>query len=180
MPPFFVITGGPGSGKTSLIGALRREGFATMPEAGRAIIQDQLEIGGSALPWADRSAFAEAMLGWELRSWREAQAMSGPVVFDRGIPDVIGYLKLCGLPVHEPTRRAAEIRRYRPLVFLAPFWPEIFAQDAERKQSLEEAEATGRVMAEVYASLGYELAPLPLASVAERAAFVRERIAAAL
>lgn len=32
-----------------------------MPEAGRAIIQDQLAIGGRALPWADLSAFAELM-----------------------------------------------------------------------------------------------------------------------
>jgi len=34
----FVITGGPGSGKTSLIDALSRRGFPSMPEAGRAII----------------------------------------------------------------------------------------------------------------------------------------------
>lgn len=38
-----------------------------MPEAGRAIIQDQVAIGGAALPWADRLAFSELMLGWELR-----------------------------------------------------------------------------------------------------------------
>ena len=70
-----------------------------MPEAGRAIIQDQRAIGGSALPWADRSAFAELMLGWELRSYREAQSYDGRILFDRGIPDIIGYLELSGLPV---------------------------------------------------------------------------------
>lgn len=43
---FIVITGGPGSGKTTLIEALARAGFQTMPEAGRAIIQDQARIGG--------------------------------------------------------------------------------------------------------------------------------------
>src|SRR3546814_10617091 len=63
------------------------------------IIRDQVAIGGTALPWADRAAFAELMLGWELRSWHEAHDRAGPVIFDRGVPDVIGYLRLCGLPV---------------------------------------------------------------------------------
>ncbi len=55
----FVITGGPGSGKRTLIQALAERGVCTMPEAGRAIIQDQVAIGGEAVPWSDRNAFAE-------------------------------------------------------------------------------------------------------------------------
>ena len=42
---FHVLTGGPGSGKTTLIEALRRAGHACSVEAGRAIIQDQVAIG---------------------------------------------------------------------------------------------------------------------------------------
>lgn len=106
-----VITGGPGSGKTSLIDALAGEGVRHMPEAGRAIIQDQVDIGGTALPWTDRDAFATLMLAWELRSYREAVSDPGPIIFDRGIPDVIGYLRLCGLPVPATALRAAEQRR---------------------------------------------------------------------
>ena len=86
----FIITGGPGSGKSSLINALAARGYRTMPEAGRAIIRDQVAIGGSALPWADRALFAELMLGWEMRSHREALAIASPVLMDRGIPDVVG------------------------------------------------------------------------------------------
>jgi len=171
-----VITGGPGSGKTTLIDALASEGVRHMPEAGRAIIQDQVDIGGTALPWSDREAFATLMLAWEMRSYREAVSASGPIIFDRGIPDVIGYLRLCGLPVPASVLRAAEQRRYANRVFIAPPWPAIFKQDTERKQTLAEAEATYRAMVEAYSSLGYELVMLPLASVAERARFVRERI----
>ncbi|HEY0623119.1 AAA family ATPase [Sphingomonas sp.] len=175
----FAITGGPGSGKSSLIAALAAEGAAHMPEAGRAIIQDQVAIGGNALPWADRAAFAELMLGWELRSHREARALAGPVVLDRGIPDVIGYLRLCGLPVPVHAERAAAMFRYNPTAFIAPHWPDIYARDAERKQDAAEAAATHEAMAQVYAELGYDLVPLPLASVAERARFVRDRIGSA-
>jgi predicted ATPase len=172
-----VITGGPGSGKTSLIDALAAEGIRHMPEAGRAIIQDQVDIGGSALPWDDRDAFATLMLAWEMRSYREAVGAPGPIVFDRGIPDVIGYLRLCGLPVPATALRAAKQRRYAGRVFIAPPWPAIFEQDAERKQTLAEAEATFHAMVDAYSDLGYELVTLPLTSVAERARFVRGQIA---
>lgn len=174
---FHIITGGPGSGKSSLIDALGSEGFAHMPEAGRAIIQDQVSIGGTALPWSDREAFAALMLSWDMRSYREATSYPGSVIFDRGIPDIIGYLRLCDLPVPAATMRAAEIRRYAKRVFIAPHWPAIFAQDTERKQSPIEAEATYRAMIDAYSGLGYEIIQLPLASVTERVAFVRSHIA---
>ena len=168
----FVITGGPGSGKSSLIAALAEQGVATMPEAGRAIIRDQVAIGGDALPWGDRMAFAEQMLGWELRSHRAALALAGPVVLDRGIPDVIGYLRLCGLPVPAHIERAATAFRYHRTVFIAPHWPAIYAQDVERKQDEAEAAATHDMMARVYAELGYRLVVLPCAAVPSRVEFI--------
>lgn len=175
-PDFHIITGGPGSGKSTLINALAAKGFHHMPEAGRAIIRDQVAIGGTALPWADRIAFAELMLGWELRSWHEAGDLAGPVIFDRGLPDVVGYLRLCGLPVATHAERAADLFRYRPRVFIAPPWREIFVADAERKQDWTEAQATYEAMVTVYTGFGYELVTLPIAPVGERARFVRAAI----
>ena len=67
---FHVITGGPGSGKSTLIEALGQRGYAHSIEAGRAIIQDQTAIDGPALPSRDPLAFADLMLSWELRSYR--------------------------------------------------------------------------------------------------------------
>jgi predicted ATPase len=169
---FFVITGGPGSGKSSLIEALERRGYARTMEAGRRIIQDQLAIGGNALPWADRALFAEMMLCWEIRSYRIAEETSGSTFFDRGTPDVMGYLKLCGLPVPAHVAKAAEEFRYHSRVFVAPPWPEIFCQDQERKQDFNEASRTHDILIETYRSLGYALVELPKASVEERVAFV--------
>ncbi|MCG5262202.1 ATPase [Cupriavidus gilardii] len=171
-----VFTGGPGSGKSTLIDALEQQGYARSQEAGRAIIQDQIAIDGPALPWRDRQAFAEAMLGWELRSYRLAQRHPGPVLFDRGVPDVIGYLRLCELPVPDHLFRAAAAFRYRPQVFIAPPWPAIYRQDAERKQTLDEAERTFDAVAQAYRDCNYALIELPRADVAARARFVIEHI----
>jgi predicted ATPase len=168
----FVVTGGPGSGKSTLIDALAGRGSCTMPEAGRAIIQDQVAIGGEALPWSDRRAFAELMLSWEMRSYRDALRLSGPVIFDRGVPDVLGYLRLCNLPIPAHIEKAAQVFRYHRRVLIAPPWRDIFALDAERKQSFEEAVATYEAMKETYSALGYTLIPLPLGSVEERVQFV--------
>ena len=169
---FFVLTGGPGSGKTTLIEALRQAGFATSLEAGRGIIRDQSAIGGSALPWRDRALFAELMLSWEMRSYQVARDLPGPVFFDRGVPDTLGYLRLSGLPAPQHVSSAAERFRYNPRVFVAPPWPDIFAQDEERRQTLDEAERTYHALAGVYTELGYELVPLPLAPVEARLRFV--------
>ncbi|RWK59498.1 AAA family ATPase [Mesorhizobium sp.] len=169
---FFVLTGGPGSGKTTLIEALRSAGLATSPEAGRGIIRDQLAIGGPALPWHDPAQLAELMLSWELRSYRAALEQNGPVFFDRGVPDTLGYLRLTGLPVPDHVRNAAERFRYASHVFIAPPWPEIFRQDSERKQTLDEAERTYHALTSIYTELGYELVALPLAPVEARLRFI--------
>lgn len=173
---FIVISGGPGSGKSTLIDALERLGHACTAEAGRGIIQDQVAIGGTALPWADRALFAELMLAWEMRSYGMAKAAQGPVFFDRGVADTLGYLTLCGLPVPPYMEAAARGIRYNRTVFLAPPWPEIFTRDAERKQDFAEAARTFEVMQTTYAGLGYEIALLPKTSVVERVDFIREKL----
>ncbi|MBN7787702.1 AAA family ATPase [Ponticoccus gilvus] len=174
---FFVVTGGPGAGKTSLITELARRGFHTIPESGRAIIREEVASGGDALPWAGRMAYAERMLERDLRAYEDAKALSGPVIFDRGIPDIIGYLTLCGLPVPPHVAAAAKAARYNRRVFLAPFWNEIFTQDSERKQPRAEAEATGAVMRETYTALGYQITELPRTDIATRADFVFKQLA---
>ena len=173
---FYVLTGGPGSGKSTLLDALEKLSYARTVEAGRGIIQDQVAIGGRALPWSDRAAFAELMLSWEMRSYRMAERESGIVFFDRGIPDVVGYLRLCKLAVPAHVVEAARKFRYSRRVFLAPPWREIFQSDEERKQDFAEAVRTYESMVETYTEFGYELIELPRRSVEDRVAFVLENI----
>lgn len=92
------------------------------------------------------------------------------------VPDVLGYLLLCGLPVPRDVSVAARMMRYHRRVFIAPPWPEIFAQDNERRQDLDEAERTHRTMLDTYSRLGYELVTLPQVDVGRRGDFVSAHI----
>ena len=100
------------------------------------------------------------------------------VFFDRGVPDIAGYLSLCGLPVSQAVERAARECRYRRSVFIAPPWPEIFVGDAERKQDFAEAQRTYEAMLKAYPRFGYALLELPRASIGERVAFMMRHLAA--
>ena len=176
MDRFHVLTGGPGSGKTTLVDRLGALGHATMPEAGRAVLRDQALVGGPAHPDRDPVAFLDTILQWEMRSHREAAGRNGPVFFDRGMPDVAGAYAQLGLPVPAHVAAAVAAFRYAPAVFVAPPWPEIYVHDDERKHSWESAVRTYDVMVEAYTAAGYTLVELPRVSVEERVAFVLERV----
>lgn len=169
---FIIVTGGPGAGKTTLLNALAAAGFPTAEETGRAIIKGQIAISGQALPWVDPVLYAEMMLSWEIASYRKHIAGGELCFFDRGIPDVIGYLRLLGLPVPAHMCNAAEMFRYHRRVFIAPPWPDIFVQDEERKQTVEEAAQTCDALAATYAELGYEPVEIPRCTVEARLSFV--------
>ncbi len=173
---FYVITGGPGSGKTALIEALRSRGYACSLEAGRGIIQDQVAIDGRALPWRDPLLFAELMLSWDMRSYRLAEQSVAPVFFDRGIPDVLAYLRLVNIPAPQHMQRAARTFSYNHAVFIAPPWREIFRQDQERKQDFDEAIRTYDALVETYTSHNYELVEVPRTSVEERLRFLLHKV----
>lgn len=174
---FHIVTGGPGAGKTTLIGALAARGATAFPEAGRSIIQANRSIGGTAGHDGDRVLYSELMLSWDIRSHTEAGTATGPVFFDRGIPELVGYLRLCGLAVPRHFIHAARLFRYAPAVFVAPAWDAIYTTDTERTQDLAEARATEAAVRAAYADFGYHCIDLPLAPVRERADFVIRRCA---
>ncbi|WP_338011639.1 AAA family ATPase [Streptomonospora alba] len=151
-------------------------GYASSPETGRAVIRDQAAVGGRALPWIDPDLFAEVMLSWEMRAHGRAAERGASVFFDRGVVDVVGYLRVEGRPVPEHVHAAARRFRYDRTVFIAPPWPEIYRTDTERKQSFARAERTHAAMVAAYTDCGYDLVDLPRASVAERARFVAARM----
>ncbi len=169
----YVISGGPGAGKTTLLTALHRAGFAVVPEASRALIQEQVARGSGLLPWLDLGGFAELARARMVAQHAAASSSAGPVFFDRGLPDLLAYLEVAGQPVPAAIRAAVAAHPYQAPVLLAPPWPEIYVNDAERWQTLAEAEALYHALRRTYQALGYPVLDLPRAPVAARVAFVR-------
>ena len=178
MDSYHIITGGPGAGKTTLIEALAARGHATAGESGRTILQHQRRIDGPAQHQRDAGLYAELMLARDMENHARMTAAKGPVFFDRGVPELVGYFELMGLSVPAHFERAAARYRYNAAVFIAPPWPEIYAHDAERKQSLGEMQRSYDAAAAIYPRLGYSLVELPRVSVDARVAFVLERVGA--
>jgi predicted ATPase len=116
------------------------------------------------------------MFAREVQSFETARLQAGRVFFDRGVPDVAGYLRLVGVEIPERIDQAARRLRYRRQVFVAPPWPAIFENDAERKQTFDEAIRTHDVLVDTYRAYEYELIVLPLVPVAERVAFVLDSL----
>ena len=56
-PNFFLFTGGPGVGKTTLLRHLQGLGERVVEETHRAVIAEQAAAGGRATPWDDRAAY---------------------------------------------------------------------------------------------------------------------------
>jgi predicted ATPase len=101
---------------------------------------------------------------------------SEPIFFDRGIPDVIGYLGLCGLPVPFSMIETARNNRYHSDVFITPPWQEIYENDKERKQDFAEAVRTYEMMKEVYPKFGYRLVEVPRLPVSDRVCFILDHL----
>ncbi|MCB9229852.1 MAG: AAA family ATPase [Deltaproteobacteria bacterium] len=177
IPLFFVLTGGPGGGKTSLIEELKSQGYPCVEESGRQVIKDQLHREGHALPWKDKVAFRDLMISRDKKQYIEALRKKGPVFFDRAVPDSIGYSQLEGLPLPETLYEILRSEfRYQRLVFITPPWKEIYMNDSERKQNFDEAVRTYHTVAEAYRGLDYELVELPKGTVQERVLFLLNKV----
>ena len=167
-----VITGGPGTGKTSIIKKLSQIGKVCVKESGRHIIKQQLQLGGNYLPWADRQGFGNEMFQMAVKDFEDAANNNLLTFFDRAIPDVIGYLTLCNLPIPDHIWQTAKYYRYHKNIFVTPPWEKIYTNDTERKQRFKEAIDTYKIMLKVYTELHYNVVEIPRVTIAERTDFI--------
>jgi len=169
---FYIITGGPGVGKTTLLEELRQRGYNCVHEVAREIIKEQMISGGDALPWMNTRKYSDLMLQASIDDFINFSVKEDIYFFDRGIPDTYGYEMLMKFEMNDVLKNAVREYRYNTKVFILPPWFEIYGTDNERKQDYDEALRTFDVMKRIYAELGYLLIEVPKLLVKERADFV--------
>lgn len=171
----YIITGAPGSGKTSLLAALQQEQYHCCGEVSRQLIIELTAKGSRCLPWIDLPCFAQLALARMIASYRSAPK-EGPVFFDRGIPDIIAYLSAAGLPVSEKYRTSLRRYPYENTAFLLPPWEDIYLQDPQRWQTFEEARLIDQHLRDTYRSAGYRIVLLPRSTVAQRVECIQDTL----
>ena len=170
-----VITGGPGTGKTSLILKLEELGYPVCYEQARAFIQKAHRSEGGVSPWTDLMAFSEKVLNARLDDYQKAQ-VGNFNFYDRGLPDALAYLHRDGKTLPDDWISLVMAYRYEPTVFIAPPWDEIFHKDEERLENFTELVDIHEHLVNTYDNLGYRLCELPLLSIEERIEFIIDEL----
>ena len=163
--PWYAITGGPCSGKTTLAEGLARRGHAVVAEAARAVLAEAIAAGRSAAQVrADDLAFHREVVGRNLVALERASP-ARPTFFDRTIYDSIAYSRIHGWPVGEELRRAA---RRRPLrhAFLLDLLP--WQADGVRVESADFAAALDPLLEATYRRYGVPVTRVAVAAPAAR------------
>ena len=171
-PNFFVLTGGGGTGKTTLLRHLQAAGERVVDENIRAVIREQADAGGRGVPWTDAKLCCDLTTERDIADFDRLADETARVFFDRGLMDMYGAN---GVPPSPALVEAIRTRRYNARVFVFPPWREIYATDGERWEDWSRMEAVFEQILTTLPELGYEPAVVPKGTVEERAAWVLAR-----
>lgn len=90
----YVLTGGPGIGKTTVLEELRQRGFYTIGESATFLIEGELLRGGDIVPWKNLYEFQKRVVENQNRWEREIPAERDVAFLDRGIHDGLAYVTM--------------------------------------------------------------------------------------
>ncbi len=167
----YIITGGPGFGKTTLIDRLRDLGYLVCPESARAFLTSEAKDGKTDLkdifPPDFERAVASRRLNFLNENPEDVTAFS-----DRGLPDQIAYSwhkkKVPSSFIEELVAK----NKYASCVFITPPWEEIFIRDEIRKEDFKEAVEIHEQIIKAYLKYNYRIINLPQVNPEARVKFI--------
>lgn len=167
----YVITGGPGVGKSSIIKYLEEAGKCVIHEAARDIIEQELSLG-VVEPW-NKDGLREKIVCLQMERQMKANAFkTNQVFFDRSPIDTLSY---CLHLEKEPTeilinavQNIVSIGYYNNTVFYLKDLGFCF-QDKVRIETQKESKAVGKLIKANYKKLGFKIISIPASEIKSRA-----------
>jgi predicted ATPase len=169
---WYVITGAPCSGKTTVLECLNKMGYQTVPEAARVFVDEEIRKGrkNEEVKY-DMLKFQRNVLIMKLNSEKK-MPKDRIIFFDRGLPDSIAYFEHYNFNVNEVLRFCKE-KSYRK-VFLLERLP--FEKDYARIENDDAAARLQELLRKAYSGLGYEIVEIPIMTVEERVKMILSNI----
>lgn len=167
-----VLTGGPCSGKSTLLTELQKKGFRIVPESARAVVDQEMASGKTLHQVrSDKAAFQYKVTARQIKT--ESELPFDEMLFlDRALPDSIAYHSLHGLGPEKISKLCA--RGLYQRVFLLELLP--FQKEAIRTEDPLTAARLHELIREAYTDLGYLVISVPVMSAKDRLRFVCDRL----
>jgi len=144
---WYVVTGGPSAGKTTLIQALEGNGLHVEHESARILIDEEVTAGKTIEEIRNDEQRFQEMVYYH-KVGREARLHPNQTIFfDRGIPDTYAYNKLHGFFISQEMRTVIDNVFYKKVFLLEPFK---YEQDYARVESLEQRDKLFDLLKEAY------------------------------
>jgi predicted ATPase len=150
------ITGGPSTGKTTLLEALAQRGFKVIPEIARIIIEEEMKKDSECLPWKNLYLFQQKVARLQLE--QEHSYDGTHFLLDRGIVDGHGFSINGKIPTPELITEVG-MQRY-PLVLILDRLP-FYKNDSARKETEQEAISIHRNLYRAYRETGHDPLTIP-------------------
>jgi predicted ATPase len=167
-----VITGGPGTGKSSIIEELKLRGHLCFDEISRQVTLEARKNGVEQLFLTQPLLFSQMLLKGRAKQFMDANNHENTTVFlDRGLPDVLAYMDYFGSDYPEDFVNICQDSTYDAIFILAP-WQEIFQSDSVRYETFEQSEIIHQHLLKTYKNFNYHLVDIPFDTVKKRADFI--------
>jgi predicted ATPase len=166
---WYVITGGPSSGKTTMVNLLRKRGYKTTIEDARHYLDLQRANGRTVEEVrANQRKFQRKVLNMHLA--QERSLRPDEIVFlDRAIPDARAYYRFLGIPEDKKLTELLQSVSYKK-IFILELLPLI--KDYARQEDETAQKAIHQLLITVYEELGFPIVRVPILPVEERADFI--------
>ena len=170
---WYVITGGPGSGKTTTVNLLKERGYITTFEHARHYLDTQRLMGKSIEEV--RKNQREFQLGvLDMQIEQENQISPDVLVFlDRAIPDALAYYRFLNLSEDEKLTAALLTVSYKK-IFILDCLP--LVKDYARTEDTAAQKKIHALLMEVYESLGFPVIQVPVLQPEERVDFILKNL----